>query len=386
MKRLILLFGCLTLMTGLFEVRAQEIPISQQMTATAMEIWKERPRKWSYDQGVLFEGIERLWKRTGDKQYFEFIQSSMDKFISENGEIDTYEEDHFNIDNVKNGRTLLFLYKETGKQKYLTAATHLWEQLKKQPRTKEGGFWHKKIYPNQMWLDGLYMAEPFYTEYAVLVKEEAAFYDIANQFIYMEKNSVDKKTGLLYHGYDEARVERWADPQTGRSPHFWGRAMGWYAVALVDVLDNFPKNHHQRPTLIKLLNKVSKAIQSVQDQQSGVWYDILDQPAAKGNYLESSASSMFVCALAKGVRMGYLPKSYAKVAKKGYEGILKEFVEQRAPGKINLKGTVTVSGLGGKPYRDGSFAYYISEKVITNDQKGVGAFIQAANEMEIAIK
>ncbi|TCC99327.1 glycoside hydrolase family 88 protein [Pedobacter hiemivivus] len=359
-------------------------PLSDQMAATVMEVWKERSKKWSYDDGVVQDGMNEIWRRTGNAVYFKYVQDKMDQFISAEGVIDTYSQDHFNIDNVKNGTVLLDLYKVTGQQKYFKAATTLWEQLQKHPRTKEGGFWHKKIYPNQMWLDGLYMGQPFYAEYAALINNKAAFDDIANQFIFMEKNARDAKTGLLYHGWDESKVERWADPKTGLSPHIWARAMGWYAMALVDALDNFPKDHPQRKELINILNRLAVAIKSVQNNKTGVWYDILDRPNDKGNYFESSASAMFVYAIAKGVRMQYLPQSYFAVADKGYKGMQQEFVEQRAENMVNLKGTVTVSGLGGKPYRDGSYAYYLSEKVITNDPKGVGAFLKAINEMEIA--
>lgn len=368
-------------------------PLSRQMADQVLALTKDtlnksannlRPIKWSYDQGVILEGIEAVWKDTGNGNYFRYMQSCMDVFVTKEGTINNYKLSDFNIDNVKNGRALLTLYKVTGQQKYFKAATLLWDQLQQHPRTKEGGFWHKKIYPNQMWLDGLYMGQPFYAEYAALIKNEKAYDDIANQFIWMEKNARDSKTGLLYHGWDESKAEQWADKITGKSPNFWGRAMGWYGMALVDVLDNFPKTHAKRQVLIAILNRFATAVQKVQDQKSGLWYDILDQPQGKGNYHESSASSMFVYALAKGVRNGYLPKSFFAVADKGFKGIKNEFVEQAGEGKVNLKGTVSVSGLGGKPYRDGSYEYYINEKVITNDPKGVGAFILAAHEMEMA--
>lgn len=385
MKKRSLVFSFIALF-GAFQGNAQTKakPLSDQMASTAMEVWMERSKKWSYDDGVVQDGMNEIWRRTGNAVYFKYVQEKMDEFISADGIIDTYSQDHFNIDNVKNGTVLLDLYKVTGQQKYFKAATTLWDQLQKQPRTKEGGFWHKKIYPNQMWLDGLYMGQPFYAEYAALIGNKTAFDDIANQFIYMEKNARDAKTGLLYHAWDESRAERWADPKTGLSPHIWARAMGWYGMALVDVLDNFPKDHPKRKELISILNRLAAGIKSVQNNKTGVWYDILDRPNDKGNYFESSASAMFVYAIAKGVRMQYLPASYFAVADKGYKGMQQEFVEQRAPGMINLKGTVTVSGLGGKPYRDGSYAYYMSEKVITNDAKGVGAFLKALNEMEIA--
>ncbi|RYF87749.1 MAG: glycoside hydrolase family 88 protein, partial [Chitinophagaceae bacterium] len=288
----------------------------------------------------------------------------------------------FNIDHVKNGTSLLTLYKVTGKEKYWKAATLLREQLRNHPRTNQGGFWHKKIYPYQMWLDGLYMAQPFYAEYALLAHEDTAFNDIANQFVWMEQHTRDAATGLLYHGWDESRQMGWADKTTGRSPHFWARAMGWYAMALVDVLDYFPVDHPRRAALLAILNRTIDAVQSVQDKKTGLWYDILDKPNEKGNYVEASASSMFVYAVAKAVRLGYAPATKISVAQKGYKGILNNFVKNEGA-QYNLHGTVKVSGLGGKPYRDGSLAYYFGEPVIVNDPKGMGAFIKAAAEMEM---
>ncbi len=233
-----------------------------------------------------------------------------------------------------------------------------------------------------MWLDGLYMGQPFYAEYASLMNIPSAFDDIANQFSYMEKNARDPKTGLLYHGWDESRKERWSNPKTGLSPHFWARGMGWYVMALVDVLDYFPENHPRRQELISILNRTLSAIVKYQDPKTGVWYDIVDLGTRKGNYLESSASSMFVFALAKSLRKGYIPVSYQKNLDRGYQGLVKEFITPVGENRVNLTKTVQVSGLGGKKYRDGSFEYYMSEPVITNDPKGVGAFILAASEVE----
>ncbi|HYH56320.1 MAG TPA: glycoside hydrolase family 88 protein, partial [Anseongella sp.] len=256
----------------------------------------------------------------------------------------------------------------------------------KHPRTKEGGFWHKKIYEWQMWLDGLYMGAPFYAEYARTFGEKTAFDDIARQFMLMERHSRDAETGLLYHGWDESGEQRWADPETGRSPHFWGRAMGWFGMALVDVLDHFPETHPQRDSLEAILTRLAAAIQASRDPETGLWFQVLDRPEGKGNYPEASASCMFVYTLAKGVRKGYLPGSYLKTARSGYENILSRFISKAGRGLINLEGTVSVSGLGGDPYRDGSYEYYLSEPVVANDPKGVGAFILAASEMDLARK
>jgi unsaturated rhamnogalacturonyl hydrolase len=385
MKKLIII--------GLFCVglkAAAQADYSAKLAKTAMTLWADTsaispnhlPQKWSYDMGVVLKGIERLWLKTADKQYFDYMQKCIDFFVDDKGVIRTYKREDYNIDNVLCGRILLTLFKVTGKDKYYKAAATLRDQLNTQPRTKEGGFWHKKIYTNQMWLDGLYMGEPFYAEWSTNFGDTAAYNDIVNQFAWMEKHSRDAKTGLLYHGWDESKEQQWANKITGTSPNFWARAMGWYGNALVDVIEQIPVSYKKRDTLVTILKRFATAVQKVQDTKTGLWYDILDKPTGKGNYLEASASSMFVYALAKGVRLGVLPASCLNVSKKGYDGILKTFIETDANGQTNLKGTVSVSGLGGKPYRDGSYDYYMSEKVIVNDPKGIGAFIQAANEME----
>ena len=366
-------------------------PISQRVATTVMNTWKDsfalddRPAKWSYDMGVILKGFEGLWMNTGDVTYFNYILDQMDVFVQEDGSIKTYKPDEYNIDHINNGKLILLLYRVTGKEKYLKAARLLRQQLQTHPRTNEGSFWHKQIYPYQVWLDGLYMGQPFYAEYAMLFHEDTAFNDIAGQFIRMEKHARDAKTGLLYHAWDESRQIKWADPITGQSPLFWARAMGWYATALVDVLDYFPEQHPGRKALIDILNRLITAIEKVQDKETGLWKDILNYngPGKEKNYFEASASSQFVYAVAKGVRKGYLPVSKFQIARRGYDGIVKKFIKEEN-GQTNLHGTVKVSGLGGKPYRDGSFEYYMSEPVIINDAKGIGAFLMASNEMEVA--
>jgi len=371
-----------------FNVSAQKNCCARAVALTAMQQWPDsfslnnRPAKWTYDMGVILEGITDVWKQTGNGTYFQYIQKQIDFFVDKEGNINTYKLEDYNIDNVKNGTSLLMLYRVTGKEKYWKAATRLREQLRNHPRTMQGGFWHKKIYPNQMWLDGLYMAQPFYAEYAMLAHEDTSFNDIANQFIWMEQHAIDPITGLLFHGWDESKQMGWANKTTGQSPQFWGRAIGWYMMALVDALDFFPHKHPQRDALIAILNRTTDAIKKVQDNKTGLWWDILDRPDVANNYFESSASSMFVYAIAKGVRLGYLPQNQFSVAQKGYKGILKKFIKHK-DGNTHLEGTVQVSGLGGKPYRDGSIEYYLKEPVITNDPKGVGSFIKAAVEMEM---
>jgi rhamnogalacturonyl hydrolase YesR/polygalacturonase len=363
---------------------------SQELSNTAMKLWpdsfmigNDKTARWRYDQGVILKGIEGVWNATGDGKWFKYIQKSMDVYVKDDGTIRDYKPDEFNIDHINNGKILLLLYQVTGKEKYKKAVDLLRNQLRNHPRTSEGGFWHKKIYPSQMWLDGLYMGQPFYAEYAKNFHDDTAFNDIAKQFILMEKHGMDKKTGLLYHGWDESREQQWANKQTGQSPNFWGRSLGWFGMALVDVLDHFPADHPKQKELVAVLHRFAIAVRKVQDPKSGLWYDVPNLPAKEKNYVEASASAMITYAFAKGARMGYLPGAYLEHARQAYRGILKEFIETDASGQVNLKGTVAVSGLGGKPYRDGSFEYYMSEPVIVNDPKGMGAFIKCAAEMEL---
>ncbi len=383
MKKIVFIF-----LLGLTAVASSQ-PLSQRIAETVMKTWKDSfalgsQAKWSYDMGVILKGFEGIWMNTGDVKYFQYIQQQMDFFVKDDGTIKTYRPDEYNIDHINNGKLVLLLYKITQKEKYLKAARLLREQLRTHPRTSEGGFWHKKIYPSQMWLDGLYMGAPFYAEYASLVHEDTAFNDVANQFIWMESHARDTKTGLLYHAWDESKAQQWANKETGTSPLFWARAMGWYATALVDALDWFPADHPKRKDLVAILNRLVNAIEKVQDPKTGLWYDVLNYsgPGKEKNYFEASASSQYVYAIAKGVRKGYLPATKIAIAKKGYDGIVKRFIKTEE-GQTNLHGTVKVSGLGGKPYRDGSFAYYMSEPVIVNDPKGIGAFLLASNEMEM---
>jgi len=362
----------------------------EKLAATVLNIWKDTVpigsnTKWSYDMGVVLKGFEGLWLNTGNADYFKAIQKKMDYFIKDDGTIKNYEKDDYNIDMVNNGKLVMLLYRVTGKEKYKKVADLLRSQLTTHPRTNEGGFWHKKVYTNQMWLDGLYMGEPFYAEYAMLFHQDTAFNDIANQFIWMEKHARDSKTGLLYHAWDESKQQKWANKETGTSPLFWARAMGWYADALVDVLDYFPANHPKRKALVDILNRLVNAVEKQQDKTTGLWYDIMNYHGAdkEKNYFEASASCQFTYAIAKGVRKGYVPAAKITIAQKAYAGILKQFIKEEY-GQTILTGTVKVSGLGGSPYRDGSFGYYMSEPVIANDPKGMGAFLLASNEMEMS--
>jgi unsaturated rhamnogalacturonyl hydrolase len=352
------------------------------MASSVMQRSPLLSRRWQYEPGVALLALKQVWLKTAKQEIYEYIKRNVDEFVGPDGDIRTYRLEEYNLDQINEGKLLFFLYETTGDERYKQAATLLREQLRTHPRTKEGGFWHKQIYPYQMWLDGIYMASPFYAEFASRFDEPEGFDDVAHQIIAIEEHTRDPQSGLLYHAWDESRSQKWADPETGCSPNFWGRAMGWYAMAIVDVLDFLPVNHAQRAQIIAIFQATMNAVARVQDPITGVWYQVLDQGDRSGNYLESSASCMFVYAIAKGVRTGYLGEEYLAVARRGYDGILTEFVTMDDQGLVNLNGICAVAGLGGKPYRDGSFEYYIGEPVIANEYKGIGPFIMASVEME----
>lgn len=336
---------------------------------------------WNYDWGVTLSGVEQVWRRTRNPAYLDYIKFNIDRFVEPDGSMPKYHLEEYNLDRINTGKLFFLLLDETGDERYLKALHLLRRQLDTQPRNSLGGFWHKQIYPFQMWLDGLYMAGPFSAMYAHRFNMPQDFDDIAWQFTLMEQMVRDSETGLLYHGWDESRQQRWSNPQTGCSPHFWGRAMGWYAMALVDVLDYFPHSHPIRPDVESILARLVDAVQQVQHPSSGLWYQVLDKGHKPGNYFEASASCMFTYAVARGVRQGILPPEKLEIARRAWRGILREFIREGEDSFVYLEKTCGVAGLGGNPYRDGSYDYYIGEKQVTNDPKGVGAFLMAAVEM-----
>jgi unsaturated rhamnogalacturonyl hydrolase len=336
--------------------------------------------KWDYTAGLVLLALERAGRDRGEKRYLDYVKENVDQLVQPDGSIRTYELEDFNLDQIHEGRVLFPLYERTGDERYRKAAAQLRDQLRRQPRTQEGGFWHKKIYPDQMWLDGLYMAGPFYSRWAAVFKDPEAFDDVARQLLLVARHTRDPRTGLYYHGWDESRSQIWADHVTGQSPSFWGRAVGWYAMALVDVLDDLPESHRDRAQIVRVFGDLAESVAKVQDPVTGLWYQVLDQPNRSGNYLESSASAMFAYALAKGARRGYLAPSYRGVAERALAG-LEQRVEDGADGLLSLNGVCEVAGLGGKQQRDGSFEYYMREPVVKDDYKGVGPFLLAALEL-----
>jgi unsaturated rhamnogalacturonyl hydrolase len=383
---------------------------SQKMAATVVEHWpagttaaNATDGKWAYEEGVLLDGIAAEWHTTANGDDFRYIKASVDRYVAPDGTIRGYKPEGHTLDDIEMGRATLLLYRVTQDARYAKAAKFLEEQLAQQPRTASGGYWHKQIYPNQMWLDGAYMAEPFRAAYAATFQQPRDFDDIAKQLLLMDEHMRDPKTRLLRHGWDESKKMPWADKQTGLSPEVWGRAMGWYVMALVDTLDWFPAEHPQRAGLVAALNRNLGGILKLQDPVSGLWWQVMSHPPHRGpmmqkqpdgsirlgmvhdesgNYLEASASCMFTYAIAKGVRLGYLPQSDAAAASRAWDGIQKHFVTTNPDGTLTLHGVVKVGGLGGTPYRAGDLAYYIHEPVVDNDSKGIGAFMLAGSEME----
>jgi unsaturated rhamnogalacturonyl hydrolase len=382
----VFLFAGLPLMA-----HAQQTPWLQRMAQTTMQRWPEGrvegadvPARWGYELGIVLQGMDAAWYNTANHADYEYIEKSVNSVVGEDGSIASYDPSQNSLDDVLLGRQLLLLYGVTQDPRYYKAAQQVREQLADQPKNASGGFWHKRTFPNQMWIDGIYMAEPFYAEYASKFQEPQDFAEITRQFVLIDEHARDAKTGLVYHGWDEAKQQPWANQATGDSSSFWARGMGWYMMALVDTLPWYPENDPGRAELLGILHRTAAAVVRDQDRNSGLWHEVMNKPGAKDNYLESSASCMFTYALAKGVRLGYLPQSYRENAERGWRGIQTHFVKTESDGSVTLSGTVTTIDLDSSEHHDGSYAYYVSSPVVSNSPKGVGPFLLAASEMEMA--
>lgn len=337
-----------------------------------------KPSKWNYIDGCMIKAILDMYTLTNEDKYLKFADSFIDYFVREDGSIDSYKPEEYNIDNVNAGKTLFELYKLTGKEKYRKAIDTIYGQVKKQPRTKAGNFWHKLIYPNQVWLDGMYMGQPFYMQYEVEYNDCKNCMDSYNQFINVYNIMRDSKTGLYYHGYDESREVFWADKETGLSKNFWLRALGWYAMALIDTIDIMPDTMaEQRDKLKSIYREYVDSLLKYQDE-SGMWYQVVDQGNREGNYLESSGSAILAYAIMKSVRIGILDESYYKYGEKALMGVCDKYLSEK-DGELQLDGICLVAGLGpaSDTRRDGSYEYYMSEPVVQNDAKGVAPLVLA---------
>ncbi|WP_100407906.1 glycoside hydrolase family 88/105 protein [Bacillus solitudinis] len=337
--------------------------------------------KWGYVGGMMLKAFDVLSEWTGEEKYQQMVQRHMDLFIQEDGTVKNYAIEEYNLDHINEGKNLFSLWQRTGQERYKQAIQQLVTQLSGQPRTSQGGFWHKKIYPFQMWLDGVYMSSPFLAQFAKTFDSPESFDEVAQQILLIEEKTRNPKNGLLHHAWDESREQRWCDKETGQSFHIWGRAMGWYAMAIVDSLEHFPVNHAKRGQIMGIFERMAHAIKNVQDQESGLWYQVMDQNGREGNYLEASGSCMLSYAIAKGIRLGYLSGIKQEVVNRAYDGILKHLVTEDSHG-VHLHQICHGAGLGGAKYRDGSYEYYISEQVVSDVQMGVAPFLLASIEME----
>ena len=373
----------------LLTISGSAAPLSEKIVEKQMEAAPEAvyldgmqgKRKWNYTTGLELKSFLDVYRRCEDKAILRYVKGWYDVMIGEGGAIYSYKKENYNLDHVCPGVALFDIYELTGDSKYRAAIETLRGQLRTQPRTPEGGFWHKKVYPQQMWLDGLYMGEVFYARYAVTFEKGKAradsFKDIVKQFTTVGEHCYDPVTGLYRHAWDSSRESSWCDPESGQSAHAWGRAMGWYAMALADVIEIMPAGTKGRAKLVKILQDILVQLPKYADPQTGMWYQVLDCPGREGNYTEATCSAMFAYTLLKADRLGILPKD-APDPVKTYEALLKTFVDE----DLNLLRCCAVAGLGGKQNRSGKYDYYINETICANDPKGIGPLVWAALEYE----
>ena len=338
--------------------------------------------KWNYCHGLVLQSMMDVYDRYGDKKFYDYALAYADTMVQNDGSIMTYKVDDYTFDRLNSGRILFRIYEQEKQEKYKKAMDLLRTQFDGHPRNDDGGFWHKKVYENQVWLDGVYMSMPYYAEYAFRNNDVDVYQDIVNQFRTVAKHTYDAGNDVYRHACDVSKRQKWADPVTGQSQHCWGRAMGWFAMACVDVLDFMPEHEPGREEILAILEKLVKQIKDRQDAKTGVWYQVIDRSGDEGNYLEATCSTMFVYTLLKAVRNGYIDPSYKDVAEKGYRGILKEFVKVDENGIVSIEKCCAVAGLGGKNNRSGDYQYYLNEPIRANDPKAVGPFILASLEWE----
>lgn len=339
------------------------------------------PASWNYIDGCMITALMAIANITGDKRYFDFAENFISSFVSEDGTIRTFEPEKYTLDDVNEGRVLFELYEKTGKEKYRLAADKIRDMLLHQPRTYEYSYWHKLIYPNQVWLDGLYMAQPFMALYEKYFGDKD-YTDVVRQIETVRTRMFDEDKRLYYHGYDASKMAFWADKKTGLSRSFWLRAIGWFSVALADIVEILPEGE-ERDSVVSIFQEAMEGVAMYQDHDTGLYWQVVDQPGREGNYLETSGSSMLAYAMLKGARLGVLANEYAAKGQKTFNGIVDKYLSF-TDGELNLDGICLVAGLGpeNNRRRDGSFEYYISEPIVKNDAKGVAPFILAYTEIK----
>ncbi|WP_145021166.1 glycoside hydrolase family 105 protein [Paenibacillus sp. Y412MC10] len=332
------------------------------------------PDRFHYHQGVFLSGMEKCWRQTGKDQYFDYIKRWVDSQILADGSIKKYNPDE--LDDIQPGVLLFNLFEQTGDERYKQALHTLVPLLKSWRTNPSGGFWHKGHCPNQMWLDGLYMAGPIAVQFGRTFGDSEYFDMMAYQAILMSKHTKDPGTGLMYHGWDETKEASWADPETGLAPEFWGRAIGWYPVALLEMFEHLPENHKDKAVLTVILQDLLAALPKYQDPASGLWYQVVDKGDRPDNWLESSCTALYVHAIAKAVRFGYLGESYLEYAWKGYQGVI-DTLKFDENGRVIIGQICIGTGIG-------DYAHYIARPTSENDLHGAGAFILMCTEMNLA--
>jgi unsaturated rhamnogalacturonyl hydrolase len=343
---------------------------------------KNAPTAWGFELGIVLAGMNAVWKATNDAKYLDYVQHGVDHFVQPDGAIASYDSQAYSLNNILIGRQLLTLYRATHQDKYKVAAERLRQQIATQPRTVLGGMWHSRATPNLMLLDDQFMLAPFYAGYAATFHEPQDLDDIVKQFTLLEQHTRDAGTGLMYHGWDQSHTAPWANRNTGTSPNLWARGMGWYLMALVDTLPYVPERDPQYAVLLAMLHRAAAAVERARDPRSSLWYQILNKPGEKENYIESSSVLMFTYAFAKGARLGYLPKPYGTAAVLAWKATGLRFVRVSESGEVKITGTVTHISLGASPADNGSGDYYLHAPLVDDDPKGVGAFLLAGSEME----
>ncbi len=336
--------------------------------------------KWNYIDGCMIKALIELYYITDEKKYINFADEFIDYYVSQNGDIKSYSVEEYNLDNINEGKVLFDLFDLTGKKKYKKAADLIYSQLKGQPRTEEGNFWHKKIYPNQVWLDGLYMAQPFYLEWEKRYNNYKNIEDVLQQFTVVEEKMKDKTTELYYHAYDSSREMFWCDKETGLSENYWLRAIGWFIMALVDSLEILGDDYkNEKQVLVRMLNNLSESLSKVQDE-CGMWYQLVGLPKEEGNYLETSGSAIIAYAYLKASRLGLIDEKFRELGRKAFFAINNKYLEEKN-GIMSLGGICLVAGLGGAAMRDGTVEYYLSEPVVKDEAKGVAPLLLAYTEI-----
>ena len=391
MRRLYIILALLVTVSAFaqepYSVRMIRSEMQRNPDATYLD-GRNGVRKWNYTTGLELKSFMDAADRYDLPEVVAYVKEWADTMATEKGKVFGYKKSNYNVDHICPARIYFDLHDMYGDQdkRYRRVTRMIREQIDSQPRTKSGEFWHKQIYPNQVWLDGFYMALPFYAEYtrryAPKEQKDSLFADIVHQFVAGAENTYDPATGLFRHAWDESKSMFWCDPQTGLSAHAWGRATGWYAIALVEVLDYLPEDHPGYKTLIGQLNYFLEVLPKWADPKTGMWYQVLDCPERKGNYQEATCSIMFTYAFLKGLRKGYIDDSHADYIKGLYQKFIDRFIKENPDGTISMTDCCAVGGLGGKQMRKGDFDYYLSEPIIDNDCKGVGPFIWASLEWE----